>query len=440
MKKISTGINPEFVKAWTSEEGIREVVQNHLDSMSEFDCKGRISWNNGRATVRDYGPGIEMRHLALGVSEKGESAIGKFGKGLKQALLVLAREGRNVELYSNGLKIQPTIEFDENFGVEVMFLTVGNATGQASKIAGTLVSFDCSEAELENAKNYFAYFLRGKIEWLVKDKLSLPGGDVYVNGSRVGKVQNALFSYHLPYGEAEKMMSTDRDIIDKDKLRDYARQTLSHAHKHRVAELVINDVLGRGSSFEANAGLQAWSMNDKERRVWRIEFHRLAGQHAVIADGNFDGEAEYRGYSPVMVNNSDWQYELQRCGVKTSKRAVVAEGQKALSVVKKLTALERANLDRAIELVKDGYNDPGDVKVAESLNARAGIPSHKTVNGLYDPADGTIYVKREILGSIETTVFIVLHETVHKYSGASDCTAEFESALCDVATKLLLGG
>jgi len=124
VKRIVTGISPNYVKNWDVIKGIREIIQNYLDTKNEFRCKGYIYYKDGTAMVKDFGPGLELRHLALGISEKSQGAIGKYGEGLKLALLVMAREFRKIEVWSKGMIICPAIEYSDLYGTEVMVFNI----------------------------------------------------------------------------------------------------------------------------------------------------------------------------------------------------------------------------------------------------------------------------------------------------------------------------
>ncbi len=440
MKKISTGINPTFVRKWTVEEAIREVIQNYLDSKSEFDCKGEIKLVNGKAIVRDFGPGIEMRHLALGISEKSDEAIGRFGKGLKQALLVLTREDRNPIIYSNGIKIEPTIEWNEDFETEIMHLNVSEAKGSAKKIKGTWIEFDCQEYELETAKSYFVVFLRGDMVKLTPE-LSLPGGSVYVNGSWVGSVENAMFSYHLNHDQGDKVMSSDRDMINKDALDQVAARIFAKVRSKKVVDMIISNLINSDETlkWETQVGFNRYASTDADLNFWKKAFYRVAGEHAVIGDLLAD-EASYRGYDVVTIYSGWFTDCLKYCGVKTASQVLSESKENVIEEVypEGLMDIQKENYYKAIEAIEKLYADPGEVRLGVDLNAKAGIPKDRgTSYGMYLREDDVIYLRADLLFSFTDTLHTLLHEVVHKITGFHDQTAEYERALLDVSVKII---
>lgn len=84
-------ISVNYVKAWTVKDAVRELLQNAMDS-GEWRIEGSALVNKGT---------LKPEHFLLGCSEKSSSdAIGQFGEGLKLALLVLARNGYEVNISS----------------------------------------------------------------------------------------------------------------------------------------------------------------------------------------------------------------------------------------------------------------------------------------------------------------------------------------------------
>ena len=61
------------------------------------------------------------------------------------------------------------------------------------------------------------------------------------------------------------------------------------------------------------------------------------------------------------------------------------------------------------------------------------------INGACELRTGKIYLRREILNDLRQTLHTLLHEAVHKYTGADDCTATFEKALTEVSVNIILG-
>ena len=450
VKRIVTGISPNYVKNWDTVKAIRELIQNYLDSKSEFGCKGYICYKRGMAVIKDFGPGLEPKHLALGISEKSQGAIGKYGEGLKLALLVLARECRKVEIWSNGTIIRPTIEHSDLYCTEVMVLNIQPMQPCHAKThQGTTIRFMCSKDELEAAKSYFECFLSKKsgFKWIEKGKkgkISLPGGYIYINGARVGKISDALFSYHLYEKETGDIGNRDREVIDQEKVEPYIRKILTETSSLTVMRKVIKALIDREYSWEIKIGLSSWMVSEKNRSLWKRAFYEIVGtKDAVLSSWRIDDNtrAGYLGYKVVDISSNDWWDLLNSVGIKTAAEIATEDGKKSSKriAIKDLTDEERNNLKIARKLVEKYYNPVGEVIIMEDLTGIVNAARGSRINGAYESRTDKIYLRREILSDLDQTLHTLLHEAVHKYTGADDCTAAFERALTEVSVNIILG-
>jgi len=107
---FSYGIARQYVKTrgWGVWQAYREIVQNALDEM-------QYVWNiwpdvypcfniDTNSVVSDLGRGLSARHLIFGTSEKPEWSRGRFGEGLKLALMVLLNLGVPVYIRSGSVE------------------------------------------------------------------------------------------------------------------------------------------------------------------------------------------------------------------------------------------------------------------------------------------------------------------------------------------------
>lgn len=99
---------------WTKEDAVREILQNAIDGGLKEIGKDYIT-NEGV---------LEVRHFVLGNSDKVEGQLGKFGEGLKLALLVLARENIATHIWSGDKHYIPHLRYKEEWGTEVLCIEV----------------------------------------------------------------------------------------------------------------------------------------------------------------------------------------------------------------------------------------------------------------------------------------------------------------------------
>lgn len=121
MKTYELPLVRNYCANWTVADAIRELLQNNIDYGN-----GTLTAEVGDTAITLTSPGafLEPRTLLLGCTSKADddSAIGSFGEGYKIALLVLARNGIEVNIFNNGLKWTAELRQSDTFGEEVLFI------------------------------------------------------------------------------------------------------------------------------------------------------------------------------------------------------------------------------------------------------------------------------------------------------------------------------
>lgn len=443
-KMIDTGISANHAKTWTVGQAVRELVQNWLDVKSQFNCTGHIVYDNVNqmASFKDGGPGMQMKHLAFGESDKVEGSIGQFGEGLKSAMIVLARNGRKLELRTNGMLILPAITMSKTFGTETLhFKVMPMAARLISRWTGTSIRVAITKEELDEGKFYFSAFkVRNNgtaFNWVEKDKISLPGGSIYANGSAIGHISNAEFSYHLDGAVAQSAVNRDRNSVDMTIVEPAVAKMVARTHSLKVTAAVLRSMMLNTGTFESKLELNNYVW---EGKLWRRTWTKLVGTKSVLAsDSGSNHQAEYRGYDVVSMDYNATRF-FNGIGVKTSEDLFAIKYRSARPNIGKvgirsLDETQSENLKWARRMVNKHYAETGKIIVCDRLNNLT--VSVNNPNGAYSPANDTTYMNRAILSNKSQTLHTLLHETVHKVSGASDLTSEFERALLQVAVKMI---
>lgn len=448
---LGTAISPEYVKDWTLEMGVRELLQNALDTKKQFKCRTSVVSKNGYAQIIDDGPGLEIKHLALGVSEKSGDAIGQFGEGLKLALLLFAREGLRIEVRSKDYKLIPAIRIGD-YQTETLFFDVEEGL---DSVTGTRIKFECTPEQLDEAKCYFPteFKCSDKVKWVIKDKVSLPAGRIFVNGSIVSTLDDAMFSYHLTGEEAKKLSNRDRTIVDANGARAAIKNMLfyNEIEQHEVAgykawfSVVFQGFKDKNENFYERRLYPFYScgnvLSSAMTKAWNFVF----GKNTLInndAPPNIVALALRMGM-PSINMNWDWNYIIQNsCKIETVVQFMRQRPMDdKIKVVSALQPHEEANLDFAIDLVSKMYHEPQNVIVVQELDTYAGIIQESAlseenhVQGIYQ--DGKIYIIRRVLNSKLDALKIILHETVHQHTNAVDLSAEFQAEYDVIAAKFL---
>lgn len=121
MKSYELPLTRDYVRNWTAVEAIREIIQNALDY-----GRGTLSCDisDGFMQINSPGARLEPRTLLLGCTTKADdkTSIGSFGEGYKIALLVLAREGVDIQVRNCDAIWKPRFGVSESFGEEVLVI------------------------------------------------------------------------------------------------------------------------------------------------------------------------------------------------------------------------------------------------------------------------------------------------------------------------------
>lgn len=210
-EKIIYPISSAYCSGWSISDAIREFIANAIDTGTEM----RVEYKNGNTRIVDMGDGIHKKHFIFGVSEgKGFSDIGQFGEGLKVASLVLARNNRKVEIQTVGYTYSAAIEKNEEFDSDLFVVYFKKNNRQK----GTVITFECTEKELETTKNLFSVFKAKKEKVISTEKLDFypeEPGAVYVNGLRTATL-DCCFGYNIK--DKSFVNSRDRNGVDSSKI------------------------------------------------------------------------------------------------------------------------------------------------------------------------------------------------------------------------------
>ena len=120
-KKVPLSLSRNYVRDWTVEQAVRELIANALD-------QGDYHFNTTSDSIHidSYGGTIPEDTLLLGNGSKtsGDSNIGQFNEGYKIALLVLCREGFSVEIRNGADLWTASLEYSDIYETECLHVTI----------------------------------------------------------------------------------------------------------------------------------------------------------------------------------------------------------------------------------------------------------------------------------------------------------------------------
>lgn len=427
---ISTSIALDHARQWTITEALRELIQNYIDALQEYKCKGIVEWNEGYATIWDKGPGLSRRALAFGHNDKAVGSIGLFGEGMKSAFATLSRNNRFIEILTGNTRLTPVIKYNPQVDLETLHYEL---VPQEEEIEGTQIIVQCYKEEFEDAKEYFTVF--NKLKWVEPNKISLPPENIYINGSKVGRVAGALFSYHLEISadDALKAINRDRNNVEIEYVKEPIQQLVFSTESPIVIETYLKDMMDKRQSWESG-----WWFSSPviDRTLWRSVFkENFPGKYVIGGDNTYaDTEAANLGYKTITGLNWPQRNLMIKLGLKSSKDII-----KEITVHKDvyehsdLFPEELKNLKQAWGLLNQYYTS-----YWLELNDIVVVDFGDEVSAQYDPVSERIFIDRKRLQSKKTALRSLLHETIHKEKGYSDSTPDFINHLGDFATEMVI--
>jgi hypothetical protein len=397
-------------RGWGVWEAFREFMQNALDEMHEvigrrptfYPCKYMPEIDG--VVIYDAGRGIATYNLYIGKSEKKPWQRGKFGEGLKIALLTATANRIPVVVVSGDKVFLPTFatETVEGVPLDVFCICIKKLP---SPITGTQVIMHrvgdlCSKYRkhvvqgiMEQTPDAILITLPGlttSLEWRdLIDKRGTGGEalvyfrDIYVSSFRETTGKDACFSYNLfniKLDESRRITSASSvsddmgtfwlhliDLFEPEKVHVDETQRRIKKVLTSFLECVIKDCLLE-TTFESSDSLliPGWSIRDRpdRQRKMRLLLDEVIGKDAIIIHSR--EKAELAGYLgiPHVYCPTGFGYSAERW---FDIDAIIEETVKRL--VKEIVPRDtidpilRRRLEILEEMARVIFQPPSDVKV-----------------------------------------------------------------------------
>ena len=287
---IEYGITRKYIETrkWEDWEMFREIMQNALDEMHEvnnkrphvYPCRVEFRGVFPVTVIEDNGRGLGIHHLLMGTTEKKEWQRGKFGEGLKLALLAAAHRGIDVLIRSSDRVIKPTFVTRNIEGVPVDIFCVCYKKG-LEPISGTRVEIrglklchaykerfvqglpkECFKFTIEYANNIWYDIIDKKCTF---DESFIYVRDIYVSTMRDAEGKPGLYSYNLydvTIDESRRIPSGGSVRFDIKRVwADVVRKAHSgYSESYELLKEFLKNVIGecskgRGSSVPVEADM-----------------------------------------------------------------------------------------------------------------------------------------------------------------------------------------
>jgi hypothetical protein len=474
---IEYGITRKYVETrnWGKWEIFREFVQNALDEMHEvrearpreYPCRVEFRALTPVTIIEDRGRGLGIHHLLIGTSEKKPWQRGKFGEGLKLALLASAHLDYKVVIRSEDKEITPTFvtRIIEGVPVDVFCVCYKRVS---PRIGGTRVEIHGASL-CDEYRTRFVQGLRPECikftfeakEWydLIDKKCTENRSHVYIRDIYVSTMEEAVgkpacFSYNLfnvAIDESRRIPSSGsvrEDVRFLWRIISYRAsggdQTAYEALKEILKCIVSNCRPGYSPEVPVEVDMDTFAFVYGDAAVAvRRAFEELYGEDTVfVYDDDLRAFADYVGvkyiYCPQPVG-----YGLQRI----------------LNTIEKL----RKHVERTVRsIIRKEEMNPRTRRIVEILEEIARLIFldlvvdksiqygllEESVQGMCDTRTRTIVLnilnlenncKSYLQRCLEWYIGTLGHELAHLYSRATDGTVEFERGLTEVMVRATIG-
>ena len=405
---IEYPISANYCKSWTVREAIREIIANARDE-GEFI----IRWDDGRATIQDFGKGIAKQFFVLGEGEsKADTQIGQFREGLKIAGLVMAREGRQMQGNTLAYTFAFSMGLSEAFDCPVVMLELNDAP----TTIGTIISFQCTKDEMEDAKALFLPDDVAKAECLLSD--GNQKGKLYINGVYVQTIKS-LFGYNIIDKSAA---NRDRSVLDTGSVNKAIARIWQGNTNMQTVTMILQET---DQYIEHSAGIVPVS-NKEAQEVWMDGVRSIYGEKYALIDEHAHILVD-RGYRIIepLTFSLKWEMHVRLAIPNATDILKRRESLDFTDIFRDLDRDTRLMISQARQIAEGIVGEKLTVHIVKDCSLE-----DEDVLSTYDPKDRIVRVAKKTLDrGFEFLIGTLIHEGIHQTSHAHDSSAEFEWAM-----------
>ena len=451
-KKFDLNIE-KILENWEVSHGVREIIANAIDEQILTGTKDIEIFKDGNNNwhIRDFGRGLKYEHLTQNENDeklKNPQVIGKFGIGLKDALATFDRKGVKVLIKSSygDIKVYKSQKHDFE---DVLTLHAYISPANDPNFVGTeFILENLADEDIQMAKDYFLKFSGEKIVEKTKygDVLKKKGneGRIYINGVKVAQEENFMFSYNITSltKKIKKALNRERTNVGRSAYSDRVKSILLSSTNKEIAKILIND-LKNYSLGEMHDELKWLDVQEHAVKILNAsEDVIFLTPEELIQDPRMVDEAKSGGYNLITIPINLKEKIKQSTDINGNDIRDLGQFYKEYDdsfefkyvEIRDLTDNEKkvfAYTNKIFELIGGGPDNIKEIKISETMRKELG--SFNEANGIWDPSNGKIIIKRTQLRNIEAYSGTLIHEIGHASSGAGDVSRAFELEL----TKLI---
>jgi len=441
MAKVALSVSVDYLPNWGAYEGLRELVQNYIDSQDDCGVTGTISYEggsySGKVTLTNHGAKpLNREALLFGVTSKANRADqrGQFGEGMKVGALALVRDNRQVIIRTQTENWTASLQKSTEFGGQkvLTFTThkrqtiTDDVTVEISPVYKEewdkiSQSFMFMQGEVESKNSYY-----GKV--LLDDKYR---NKIFAKGIFVKDMENMKWGYDL----SELTLNRDRSMVDEWDVRSHVCSLLTYLYDRKQISLSDVREIFDNNNWEAQSSYY-WSSSNAMKDLLKQYVAEVGGKNCIVTHSNDEAvKAESFGWKAIrvpktlsdafssLINSESVRKEI---GLSTFSEMTNELRDSVAEVYQKdtLSADETVNLTWAIDAL-----------------ARVNIEVNPTVVRFVRDGEilglfkcGEISIAKSLLEDKVDTLSVLVHEYAHNWGG--DGTIAHSSAIESVWTKI----
>lgn len=422
MAKLQLTITPDYCPSWGVYEGVREILQNGLDSQDDGHALTVQAPTEAKPVlvIANKGARLDRSNWLLGVTSKQDNKRrGMWGEGLKIGTLALVRLGRKVTIINDDETWMPSIEDSQEFGKPVLTIS----TRQRSKGTGEFrVEIELTPAEWSTYRSFFLAFSSPTnviaCEGIGKILLDPEHqGRVFIKGIHVKDQDDLSAGFDFEQAQTDR----DRRMLDIFDIKHHCARLWIHALERGLVtakdllERMVNDALDTHS-------LRYSYMSSDTRALLGSAFLDCYGEKAMpVTSLQQARELEHFGIRGILV--PEQAAECLAGDARLNLNSTLKTLRHSVSQVIQWSDMSSSEKD-VYSSVIDLVSRAADTLDYAELASRLRIVEFNRPELLGTHIEGKIQVSRCALESFEKFVTVLVHELAHDRGSDGDVRHE----------------
>jgi len=452
MARFELSITADYAPSWGVWEGIREVIQNGLDSR-DMGYPLTVEHKNGALHVTNEGCVLDTSVWLLGKSSKrfNDSQRGQHGDGLKVGTLALVRAGVEVKIFNGDEIWTPVLEESKDYAGETV-LAVKTRKRRTRKRRADYwgdrpesdftVTVKISKADWRDLQDRFLDLTRIP----ASDKAHTYRGTVLLDPKMIGRVYSkgiyVCTNPDLQYGYDFVSLELDRDrrMVSNWDLQWEIAYVMSELCKEGAegSDLWIQriyETLSKDNAIDFDK-IGSSSSNETIHNAMAATFASTHGEKAVpVANDEEATKVSFYGLRGVVVPQAMGKVLAKTFGDLDEILSKAIDASGSYVNLPDMDPQERVNWRKAINLCEFA-----DIADRDYLHNRVRCYEYSAPDApLGTHHNGEERINRCLLGNLRKLVSVIVHELAH--NAGRDGTLEHrqsEEAMFEAVMGVLL--